>query len=208
MNIYVCRHGHRADAPDNPKGKDIPAGRPLDPDISIIGQEQATRLGKRLKKEANIKVVYASPFLRTAHTAHCAALEIGCPVKLEWGVTERFYEQWYSRWPGTMERQQLAARFSTIDLSYQMTGILPKCPEGQWDCHDRLMKVIPMLGEEDMLIVTHGEPLIGITMGLGGWQSPPLPAPYTCGLSHLERVDGKWYKRLVVDTSHMEKALM
>ena len=209
MNIFVTRHAHRGDDPTNPAGKQIPAGRPLDPDISSIGIDQATRLGKKLKKEANIKVIYASPFLRTVHTAHMVALETGCKIRLEWGITERFYPQWYTEWPGTIERQKLAQMFNTIDLSYQQTGVLPVCPESnQWDAHDRLMKAVGMLDKtEDFLIVTHGEPLISITMGLGGWQDH-LPAPYLTGLSHVEQVDGKWIKRLACDTSHLEKALI
>jgi ribonuclease H / adenosylcobalamin/alpha-ribazole phosphatase len=205
MKIYITRHGHRADDPSNPAGKQIPAGRPLDPDISSIGEKQATALGKRLRNEAQIKTIYASPFLRTAHTAHLIAKELGLRIKLEWAITESFYPQWFSEWPGTTERQKLAQMFDTIDLSYVQTGILPTCPEeNQWRTNDRLILAMEKLAiNEDTLIVTHALPMLLIQAGMAGWGEGEWNV-FCCSLSCLEKVDDKWVSRLKCDGEHLK----
>jgi broad specificity phosphatase PhoE len=209
MKVYIARHGHRADDPANPAGAQLPMGRPLDPDISSIGMAQATSLGKRLKVEAQVKVVYSSPFLRTAHTAHLADKEMGCKVRLEWGIAEAFYPQWFSEWPGTTERQKLAAMFDTIDLSYSQTGVLPTCPEAdQWRTNERLVLALAKLGpglgpDEDVLLVTHALPMVLLHAALAGWGGGPYYC-YCCSLSCVERVGGKWVTRLQGDGAHLQ----
>ena len=204
MRLFITRHGHRADDPKNPAGKQVPQFRPLDPDISSIGMEQATALGRRLKAEAKINVVYSSPFLRTARTAHLIAKEIGCKIKLEWGVAESFYPQWFSEWPGTTERQKLAEMFDTVDLSYVQTGVLPKCPEyDQWETNERLLRAMARmdLGEET-LIVTHALPMLLLHAGMTGWGNGPWNV-YCCSLCCVEKIDEKWVSKLTCDMSHL-----
>jgi broad specificity phosphatase PhoE len=205
MKIYITRHGHREDDPHNPSGKHIPEGRPLDPNISSIGMAQATALGKRLKVEAQIKTIYASPFLRTSHTAHLIAKELGLKVKLEWGITESFYPQWFSAWPGTTDRQKLAAMFDTIDLSYVPLGILPTCPEeNQWRTNDRLLEVMKRLViDEDTLIVTHALPMLLLQAGMAGWGEGEWNV-YCCSLSCIEKMGDKWVTRLKCDGEHLK----
>jgi len=206
MKILITRHGHRADDDSNPEGKTIPEGRPLDPDISSLGIVEAKRLGQRIRDEFIIKRIYASPFLRTAHTAHLIAEEVGCKVCLEWGVAEAFYPQWFSEWPGTIERQKLADMFDTIYLPYEQTGVLPTCPEDQWATHDRLMRALERLDKShDFLIVTHGLPVISIQAGLAGWPQS-MPSAYCCSLSYVETVGDKWVTRMSCDTSHLDVA--
>ncbi len=76
MDLYLMRHGHREDAENNPSGRRLPHGRSLDPDISSIGIQQAQESGEKLK-DAGIKYIYSSPFLRAVHTAHEVALKFG-----------------------------------------------------------------------------------------------------------------------------------
>ena len=90
--IFLMRHGFRMDDPRNPEGKILPTGRPLDPDISAIGVGQAAETAELLKNEG-LHLIYASPFLRTVHTAAVIAEKLNLKIRLEWGVGEHFVPQ-------------------------------------------------------------------------------------------------------------------
>lgn len=206
MKIFVMRHGHRADDPTNPVGIQMPPGRPLDPDLSSIGIEMAKQSGDFLK-DAGIKFIYASPFLRTTHTAAKIAEKLNLPVHLEWGLGEYFLAQWFSEWPGTTSPQELARLFPMVDPYSKQTGVMPKTSEGYWEMHDRAMKAVFMLierhGDDNFLLVTHAAVACTVPPGLTTWEGWE-PRPMLCAISSLTKGPSGWKVDFNGKTDHMK----
>lgn len=204
------RHGHRADDPGNPVGIQIPVQRPLDPDISSIGIEMADQTGDFLKDQ-EIKMIYASPFLRTTHTAAQIAEKLNLPIRLEWGVAEYFVPQWFADWPGTLAPQELKRRFPRVDSYYPQTGIMPKCSEEYWDMHNRSMQTVNTLfarhPNENILVVTHAAVACTVPPGLTSWDNWQA-RPFLCGLSCLSKTDKGWNLDYNAKTDHMKNVMV
>lgn len=209
MNLYLIRHGHREDAVENPTGRRWPKGRELDPDISSIGVKQAQQTGAILK-DADIKAIYASPFLRTVHTAHEIAEILNLEVRLEWGLSEAFSPGYFSDWPGTICVPQLVKMFPRINPTHPQTGILPNnCPEHDyWESFNRYVETTKKLLEkhpdDNILLVSHGAAVGSIPPSFAGWYNFHA-RPYLCGLTKMHKdADGKWTIELNGDVSHLE----
>jgi len=206
MNLYLMRHGHRQDDPENPNGAYFPKGRSLDPDISEKGIKQAKETAARLVG-SEIKHIYASPFLRTVHTAHHVAMALNLDVRLEWGLAEFLTPGYFEDWPGTIPPQKLAQMFATVDPDYEQTGILPKCPEyDYWEmfhrCHDTTKQLLARHPNEDILIVSHAAGTAAIPPAFIGWQNYEAKA-YLCGLTKLVQEGPNWKMELHCDISHL-----
>ena len=108
QTIWLARHANREDFVDPDWA--ATADRPHDPGLSDDGIEQARKLGQRLA-DAAIAHVYASPFLRTVHTAHCVARAVNRPLVLEPGLAEWMNPAWFDARPEPLSTETLAARF-------------------------------------------------------------------------------------------------
>jgi len=108
---------------------------PFDSDIDPTeGIEHATCIAKRIAEsgEDSPKIVYSSPFLRTAHTAHIICTQSGnIPVKLEEGLWEWLTPSLLVEPNGVKTEprsaSELATKFDTIDTSYQ--SVNPVVPD-------------------------------------------------------------------------------
>ena len=210
LNLYLMRHGHRADDPlDNPDGVRVPKGRELDPDISSVGERQATQIGVMLKDHASVKYIYSSPFLRAVHTAHCVAAVLSLRVRLEWGLSEFLGPAYFQDWPGMIAFEKLVKMFPTIE-AWTGTGVLPECPEyDMWGAHNRYMQTAEFLIAkhkpfgEDFLLVTHGAGVCSIAPGLAGWNGYQ-PRPFLAAITALHFDSTRWYLEQNGDTSHLD----
>lgn len=208
MNLYFTRHGHRQDAPNNPAGAYLPKGRDLDPDISSIGVKQAQQTGQRLK-DAGIKHVYCSPFLRAVHTASeiVSQWDEKPEIRLDWGFSEHLNAMYFVDWPGTICPQKLAEMFPLVNPYFKQSGILPLCPEDYWVQHDRVIKATNIIVErhqpETVLIVAHCATVCAIAPGLTGWPGYEGKG-FLCGLCKAVKQEDKWVLELNSDTSHLD----
>lgn len=84
-NIYVVRHGQRADHADD--DWHATAERPHDPPLTPFGLEQAAATGLALCSES-ISAVYTSPFTRCMETASAIAAQHGLKLRVEPGLGE------------------------------------------------------------------------------------------------------------------------
>lgn len=194
MRIFIMRHGHRADDPTNPNGVQIPAGRPLDPDLSSIGMEMARQTADLLRPEG-VQFVYASPFLRTTRTAAIIAQELNLRVRLDWGFCEHLVPQWFMDWPGTLAPQELARRFPVVDPYFEQTGVLPNPPEDYWEMHDRSMRAVKIMEtrhpKDAILIVTHAAVACTVPPGLVGWDGWN-GNPQLCAVTSMTKTEFGW----------------
>lgn len=206
MKIFVMRHGHRADDPTNPAGVQMPPGRPLDPDLSSIGIEMARQTGEFLH-DAGIQFIYASPFLRTTHTAAKIAERLKLPIRLDWGFGEHFVPQWFSEWPGTTAPQELARRFPMVDPYYPQTGVMPTTSESYWEMHDRAMRATEVIVDRhrraNVLIVSHAAIACTIPPGLTSWTGWQ-PNPQLCAITSLTRESAGWKVDYNGRTDHLK----
>jgi len=182
--VWVARHGNRADFvnPAWHRG----AQRPHDPELSPDGVEQARELGRRLRG-AGIRHIFASPFLRTVETASYVADALDLSVKVERGVCEWLNPEWFTKASGWLPVPELARRFPRVDAGFQSL-VNPAFPERdeRADCWLRACRAARLLAgvfAEDLLIVSHGAPMMGIVHGLLG--ESPEPAYGLCSFVKL-----------------------
>jgi len=118
--VVVARHGERLDYVSRDSGINwtAQADRPYDPPLTDHGLQQAEKLGKHLAKELErleippISSIYTSPFLRCRQTSLAARKGLVAaqqaksaagaapppPVRVEYGLSESFNEQWFRSW--------------------------------------------------------------------------------------------------------------
>jgi broad specificity phosphatase PhoE len=206
MTLYITRHGQRQDC--SAAGKIPSPPRPCDPDITQLGQVQAKETGQALAGNG-ISVVYTSPFLRTVRTASIIAKECGIKVRIDWGLAEWFRSDWWGEWPGTIHPAQLHRMFDNIEDYKWSTGIMPDLGEDDfWAAVTRYSNVLKVLltrhPTDNILIVTHGPALIGMTATLLSWGHPGVQEHRQCGITKLtKRADGSWSPDLINSVSHL-----
>ncbi len=200
--VWIARHGNRQDFvnPDWPRT----AKHPYDPGLSPDGIEQARRLGKRLASEP-IAYIFASPFLRTVHTAHLAAEALQLPVYLEPGLSEWLNPEWFPVNPERIPVETLAAQFPRVDLSHHPSGFRPGYPETFEQAVDRAGKTSRHLAatyEGTLLLIGHGVSVFGAARGL-----VPEVEDFECGLCSLVKLvfrEQQWIAELCGDVSHLD----
>ena len=199
------------------------------------GMEHAKCIARRLSadKLKAPKVVYTSPYLRTAHTAQLIALDLPNPcIRVEEGLTE-----WLTpsllvepdldrRIPQSVE--QLAQKFGTIDLSYSSLNPVvqddelkiplgaPHFPETQEDLMTRCATTMDRLLEhqqtQNFAIVSHAPCNQALALHLEGAKSieqsqlGPWPVGGVTLFSreiHGDGTFGKWEMEACNSTSHL-----
>ncbi len=199
QRIWIVRHGNREDF--QKPGWAKTAERPYDPALSADGETQAREVGLSLRNEP-VDYIFASPFLRTIQTANHIADALDLPVCLEPGIGEILPE--VQCMPAILSREERARRFPRIDWNYNAGGLL-SYPESSDAGHKRAAATAHALTarypEKNLLMVTHGAPVVGIVKGLTGL-TERITVPLCC-IFTLQRNDEGW--RIVQSsvTSHL-----
>ena len=199
QRIWIVRHGNREDF-QNP-GWSRTALRPFDPALSADGETQAKEVGLSLRGE-HIHRVLASPFLRTIQTASHIADALDLPVCLEPGIGEILPN--VQSTPQLLPEDERRQRFPRIDDKYTAINELPY-PETSEEGHERAAIAARTLTDrfpaQNLLMVTHGAPVVGIVRGLTGLEDR-INVPLCC-IFTLQRNDGGWDVIQLSETSHL-----
>ena len=199
QRIWIVRHGNREDF-QNP-GWAKTASRPFDPALSADGETQAKEVGLSLQGE-QVHRVFASPFLRTIQNASHIADALNLPVCLEPGIGEILPN--VKSTPELLPEDERRRRFPRIDEEYTATYELPY-PETSEEGHERAAVAARTLTDsfpdKNMLMVTHGAPVVGIVRGLTGL-ADRITVPLCC-IFTLQRNGSGWDVIKLSETSHL-----
>ena len=199
QRIWIVRHGNREDF-QNP-GWSRTAQRPFDPALSADGETQAREVGLSLQSE-QVHRVFASPFLRTIQTASHIADALNLPVCLEPGIGEILPN--VDSTPALLPEVERKRRFPRIDEDYEAVRELAY-PESSEEGHERAAASARALTdrfpEKNLLMVTHGAPVVGIVRGLTGLKDR-ITVPLCC-IFTLQRTDAGWEVVQLSETSHL-----
>lgn len=200
QTIWIVRHGNREDFQNSEWAKT--ARRPHDPALSLDGEQQACELGVSLRGQP-VHRIFASPYLRTLQTAHHIADALDLPIHPEPGIGECLPS--VTETPEIISEDERSRRFGRIaahDACYQ-----PIFPEPEDVAHRRAAETVQQLADqfphENLLLVTHASPIVGIVRHLTGMQDK-IRVPL-CGLFTLKRQDmgNDWELVGVADVSHL-----
>lgn len=198
QRIWIVRHGNREDF-QNP-GWARTAERPYDPALSDDGETQAQEVGRSLCNEP-VDYIFSSPFLRTIQTASHIADALDLPVCLEPGIGEILPD--IQCMPALLSREKRAQRFPRINWSYNAAGSL-NYPENAEAGHNRAAAAAQALTsrypDKNLLLVTHGAPVVGIVKGLTGL-TERITVPLCC-IFTLQRSAQGWQVVQRSVTSH------
>ena len=196
QRIWIIRHGNREDFQNAGWAKT--AQRQFDPALSSDGETQAKEVGRSLQDEP-IHYIFASPFLRTIQTASHIAEALDLSVCLEPGIGEIL--PGVESMPALLPEEERRQRFPRIDREYRAVNGFPY-PESSDEGHKRAAVAARALTDrfpdKNLLMVTHGAPVVGIVRGLTGLQDR-LTVPLCC-IFTLQRNGGNW---LVVQRSEI-----
>lgn len=193
QRIWLIRHGNRADFVD-PSWLDT-ADRPHDPPLSDDGIVQARETGAWLAQHANVKHLFASPFLRATQTAQHLAEALSLPLCIEPGLVESLTEKWFPNGAPLLSPQALLLQFPAVDCRYT-PRIEPSWPETHDDVMARAIATLALADEfaGDLVFASHGgfiSLLIkALALGKGVHACP-------CCLVCIERTSTGW--RLIAD---------
>lgn len=202
--LWLARHANREDFVDPDWAKT--AERPHDPGLSDDGIAQARKLARRLA-EASITHVYASPFLRTVHTAHVAARALDRPLVLEPGLAEWMNPSWFDAPPDLLAPEVLSARFPAVRPATSPCA-RPTFPESKAEAFARAGAAARCLAErhaegDAVLLVGHGASVYGALRGLVN-DAADTGCPLA-SVTKLVRKQDEWHIALRNDTSHLDQ---
>jgi broad specificity phosphatase PhoE len=150
--VYLLRHGATA------ANREVPyrlLGRSLDLPLDEVGQDQALRAGKALRRSL-LAAVYASPMLRAVETA----ARVAWPHGLESVVVEGLIEADLGLWEGLTWEQARAQDPEHHDEFFARPGLTPY-PGGEsfLDAQRRMLSTIAGLAAkhpgEAIAVVSH-----------------------------------------------------
>ena len=199
QRIWIVRHGNREDF--QKPGWAKTAQRPYDPALSADGETQAREVGISLQGEP-VHYVFASPYLRTIQTASHIADALDLPLCLEPGIGEILPEVKTN--PDIISEEERRRRFPRIDQQYDEIGTL-SYPESSERGHERAAETARALTlrypDSNLLMVTHGAPVVGIVRGLTGL-AERITVPLCCVFT-LQRSEEDWHIVQRSDVSHL-----
>ncbi len=199
QRVWIVRHGNREDF-QNP-GWARTAQRPYDPALSSDGETQAREVGLSLQGEP-VHYIFASPFLRTIQTASHIADALDLPVCPEPGIGEILPEAKCD--PALMPDEERRRRFPRVEAHYEEVGAL-SYPESSEQGHERAAATARALTQrypnKNLLMVTHGAPVVGIVRGLTGL-TERIFVPLCCVFT-LQRSGESWGVVQRSDISHL-----
>lgn len=165
QNIWLLRHGNRHDFVHPEWFNSAP--KRYDPPLSEDGMIQVQNLANKWQN-ADIKHIFASPFLRTIQTAHPIAENLHLKIKLEAGLGEWHNPEWMSEAPEIHSREELEKDYPLIDWGYS-SQIVPQYPENDSALHTRLVHLAQLLTQQystNLLLVAHSDTVAGIANAL------------------------------------------
>lgn len=202
QTVWIARHGNRLDFV-NPEWFNT-AEFPYDPPLSEDGLIQAWELGQRLKS-ANIRHIFASPFLRAIQTASAVAEALDLSIKLEAGIGEWLNAGWMRSPPQLNPITTIAQKYQRLDLSYS-SRVVPQYPESRETVNERTgitaRKLVAQF-PDDILLVGHGASVVGTAWGLLSKEEKINAS--LCSLVKLVRHGEAWEMELNGDTSHLSQ---
>ncbi len=160
--IFTTRHGQRPGRPSKVLN---------DPYVTDMGREQATILGKHLKKLGFKGRIYASPYLRTVETAVLIGKEVGTKVYPDVGFEEGVYKNKTNLPNGGHTLAMLRENFPGMIAD---DAVLPdkwmgSKAEKQPDITRRVMKRLDEIMKEhpegDILVVGHAGTVMAFARG-------------------------------------------
>jgi broad specificity phosphatase PhoE len=155
-------------------------------------------------RNKGIDRIYASPYLRTIQTANQIAAVLDLPIHLEPGLGEILPN--VSETPLLLSKAELVALFERIDDQHSAL-YQPTFPEVEALAHRRAGETVQKLADqyagENLLIVTHAAPVVGIIRHLTGIQEK-IRVPL-CSLFTLARSDNGWELMSSADISHLSQ---
>ena len=122
---------------------------------------------------------------------------------VEDGLSEWLNPEWFTSKPAVLPQTLSIQRFPKIEPSY-VPQIIPLYPENDEGIMNRMGKVTHKLLSEykdDLLIVTHGAPIVGIIQELID-REKEVSCPL-CSLFKVVKTDQRWVLELNGDTSHL-----
>lgn len=150
--IFVTRHG----ISEHNMRTDVFMGRSPESPLTKEGRAQATRLGRRLAKEAKITRIISSSLRRTMETAELIAAEAGCGAPLP---EDAFWELDKGSWEGVMPVElppEIVRQVADAPFTYRYGGGESyKDVQGRvGPAFDRWVREFP---KEKLLFVLHGD---------------------------------------------------
>lgn len=160
MKIYVTRHGQVALQTEYINGDvNLPKGETV---LSSMGREQATLLGKMMKKMNFRGKILCSPLIRTMETAELVAREVDAPIYPAPWIHEIFPQQEFLDQYEGPTLEQLQTLFPHVAPDAEL--VYPWWPKKAENHEDVKARVIPAIDEllkqkdsdEEILLVGHG----------------------------------------------------
>lgn len=150
-DFYLCRHGETQwNVVKRLQGR-------LNSELTNKGQTQAQTLAQTLKTE-NIDVIVTSPLGRAHQTALVCQQHIKRDLVIEDGLTERHFGDWQG---ALFESLSDKPQFS--EIFFEVTNDEPPNGESSIAANkrftDALEKIARQYGEQNVLVVTHGDVL-------------------------------------------------
>lgn len=201
INVYIIRHGERADEVSNEKMiknahekiKELKVRQDkYDPPLTPIGVEQAIAAGKRLKnmKGVNFETIYVSPFIRTLQTANeiGSILDISLTPTLGIGSCAAFVKHFgldyilkSNYFIDKESRERLCNQCKVLDFRTEKLNFRENL--------ERIL--IDMINEknvnDNILVVTHREGIYDIVQDRKGCNVPwTIGTPEYCGCFVLQ----------------------
>ncbi|KAL1918421.1 uncharacterized protein VTP21DRAFT_3081 [Calcarisporiella thermophila] len=202
-NIYIVRHGHRADWEMNAvEGVSwiSPTRLSYDPPLSSFGLQQASELGAFMSDKC-LDLIYCSPFSRCIQTASAVAQasKRELDVKLEYGIREWFgaEEKYNSYTIPTVE--SLHALFPLVDPTHKPLETTTHLCETISQCHDRfeaylrdLVALLDASPTRNILLCTHAAGVIAAGRALIGNRNAYINSGLASVCKFVRREDGGW----------------
>lgn len=203
--IFLVRHGEsRAASADNP----FPlVGGHGDPELHPNGEEQARRVGERLKDEP-ISAVYVTNLQRTHQTAAPLCAHLGLQPREEPDLREVFLGEW----EGGILRMKAAAQDPVFlqSRAEQRWDVIPGAES--WDTVNS--RVIPALkriqaahADELVVAVVHGGIIAHIVAHATGAQPFAFAGADNGSITHIVMVQEQILVRRFNDASHLMDTL-
>jgi broad specificity phosphatase PhoE len=168
MRIFFVRHGQ---TPYNVM--DLCSDDPNNPDVNLteLGREQARKAGKFLL-DAPFEKIIISEFPRTRETAELIRGERNIPIVVDNRMNERLCG---------FEGKPLDEFRDALDEAENKLTVRLNYGESYMDEKDRILsflKDIKLLGDDCLLVVTHGQPfqiILGHFKGMGDLECLDVP---------------------------------
>jgi probable phosphoglycerate mutase len=203
--ITLVRHGESAPATEGVVGpmRDGHTDPPLDP----VGQEQAERVGERLKHE-RIDAIYVTSLQRTHQTAAPLAAKVGIEPRVEPDLREVGLGEWegYKFRKYVAERHPIAVKMFTEQRWDAIPGA-----ESNEDFATRLRAGLGRIAaahpDQRVVAFVHGG-VIGMTMSIAtGCNAFAFMGADNASISEIVVLDGQWAVRRFNDTTHLDPAI-